>query len=57
MWLLLTVFGLPLARVRLRARRLIALMALLPIVILTLVDVLGWLTFKLILRPLGYTST
>lgn len=37
--------------------RLIALIALLPIVVLTLVDLLGWLTFKLISRPLGYTST
>lgn len=37
--------------------RLIALTALVPVLLLTAVDVLGWVTFKLILRPLGLTNT
>ncbi|KAM0789462.1 hypothetical protein ACM66B_000284 [Microbotryomycetes sp. NB124-2] len=37
--------------------RTIAFMCVLPVLALTLGDVIGWAIFKLVLRPLGYAST
>ncbi|GAA6032449.1 hypothetical protein JCM8097_008180 [Rhodosporidiobolus ruineniae] len=37
--------------------RIMALALVMPVVLLTVVDVLGWAAFKLLLRPLGYAST
>ncbi|GAA5893347.1 hypothetical protein JCM6882_008010 [Rhodosporidiobolus microsporus] len=39
------------------ACRMVALSLVLPVVALTVVDVVGWAFFKLALRPLGYAST
>ncbi|GAA6008811.1 hypothetical protein JCM10207_001732 [Rhodosporidiobolus poonsookiae] len=37
--------------------RLLAFSIILPVLALTLIDVVGWVFFKLLLRPLGYAST
>ncbi|GAA5851761.1 hypothetical protein JCM8547_001199 [Rhodosporidiobolus lusitaniae] len=39
------------------ACRVLALFCFVPILALSVVDVVGWAFFKLVLRPLGYTST
>lgn len=37
--------------------RVLAFLFFLPVLLLALIDIIGWTVFKLILRPLGYAST